>query len=174
MNAQALIASLQRFPDILRTLVGSLDDATLRRRGGADGKAWSIVEILCHLADEEVEDFRTRLELTLRDPAADWPKIDPEGAAQARRYQQQDPREALERFIAARQANLKWLQSLGAVNWSQSARHPRLGALRAGDLLGSWAAHDLLHLRQITKRLYEAAGDAAGEFDTGYAGAWSA
>lgn len=174
MNANVLIASLARFPETLRALVIGLDDATLRRRGGADGSAWSIVEILCHLADEEHEDFRARLEMTLRDPTADWPKIDPEGAARARRYQEQSPRDALERFIAARAANLKWLASLGAVNWSQAAQHPRLGALRAGDLLASWAAHDLLHLRQITKRLYEAVGREAGEFTTGYAGEWRA
>lgn len=174
MNADVLIDSLARFPGILRAVVGALDDATLRRRGGAQGQAWSIVEILCHLADEEMEDFRARLELTLRDPCADWPKIDPEGAARTRRYQEQDPHEALERFLAARQANLKWLASLGVVNWSLAAQHPRLGALRAGDLLASWAAHDLLHLRQIAKRLYEAVGVAAGGFDTGYAGAWTA
>ncbi len=174
MNADALVASLIRFPAILRALIAPLDDATLRRRGGAEGTSWSILEILCHLADEEVEDFRPRLELTLRDPAADWPKIDPEGAARTRRYQEQDPRHALERFTAARAANVEWLTSLTAVNWLQAVEHPRLGSLRAGDLLASWAAHDLLHLRQITKRLYESAGAAAGEFDTGYAGAWTA
>jgi hypothetical protein len=28
-------------------------------------------------------------------------------------------------------------------------QHPGLGALRAGDLLAAWCAHDLLHLRQL-------------------------
>lgn len=44
-----------------------------------DPLQWSILEVVNHLADEEVEDFRQRLELTLRDPKAEWPPIDPQG-----------------------------------------------------------------------------------------------
>ena len=169
-----LIQSLTRFPAILRAVMAEVDDATLRRQGGADGAAWSIVEILCHLADEEVEDFRTRLQLTLRDPKADWPGIDPEGVARSRGYQDQNPHEALDRFLRAREESLVWLASLGDADWSRAKVHPRLGTLRAGDLLASWAAHDLLHLRQIAKRLYESVNAAAEPYETEYAGRWTA
>jgi hypothetical protein len=136
--------------------------------------AWSILEIVCHLGDEEVDDFRTRLRLTLEDPSQDWPKIDPEGWARERRYNERDLGESLERFARERAASVAWLRSLRDVDWSRAATHPRLGSLRAGDLMASWAAHDALHLRQIAKRLHElAAADAPG-FDAGYAGEWRA
>ena len=73
MNAQRLVDSLERFagflPAVLRGV--SLEDARWRP---ADG-AWSILEVVTHLADEEVEDFRARLERTLRDPSESWPPL---------------------------------------------------------------------------------------------------
>ncbi len=173
MNATYCIESLVRFPDVLRAVINGVDNGTLGKRGGEDGKAWSIVEILCHLADEETEDFRVRLELTLTHPAATWPGIDPEGVAKSRDYQKQDPHEALDRFIAARVVNLRWLKSLDAPDWSIEHAHPRIGNISAGDLLASWAAHDLLHLRQITKRLFERVSESAQPYSTGYAGQWA-
>ena len=171
MNATHCIDALTNFPATLCSIIDPLDGPTLVRRG-AD-RAWSIVEILCHLADEEVEDFRVRLELTLSDPRCDWPGIDPQGAARSRDYQAQDPREALGRFVAAREANLRWLGSLDQPDWSAEHIHPRLGRLRAGDLLASWAAHDLLHLRQITKRLFESVQTETQPYSTAYAGEWT-
>lgn len=39
----------------------------------------SLLEIVHHLLDEEVEDFRRRLRLTLDRPGEPWPFLDPEG-----------------------------------------------------------------------------------------------
>jgi hypothetical protein len=47
---------------------------------------WSFLEVLCHLHDEEVDDFRARVESTLQHPEKPWPAIDPEGWVAARRY----------------------------------------------------------------------------------------
>ncbi len=173
MNAHHCIAMLARFPDVLAPLVRDLDEETLRARG-KDGCAWSITEILCHLADEEVEDFRTRVKLTLTQPQTDWPRIDPEAAARDRDYQSQDPRAALRRFLDERQASLSWLESLEGPDWTTAHVHPRVGVVPAGQLLASWAAHDLLHLRQITKRLFEAVERQAEPHPIDYAGQWTA
>jgi hypothetical protein len=128
-----------------------------------------------HLADEEVEDFRTRLELTLRDPTLPWPPIDPERSAVERRYNEADQHVVLDRFLTERQQSVSWLKSLPAdINWSANSSHPTAGTLHAGDLLASWAAHDLLHLRQITKRLFQLTLREAGTFETRYAGEWKA
>ena len=88
VETRNLIGSLERFADILPNMVRgvSTDDARWRP---ADG-AWSILEIVAHLADEEVHDFRARVELTLRDPTAPWPPIDPETWAIERRYNDDD------------------------------------------------------------------------------------
>lgn len=173
MNAQQCIASLDRTPRIIEALIESVDARVLGRPGG-DGAAWSITQILCHLADEEREDFRPRLELTLREPDSPWPGIDPQGAAVSRAYDRQDPHEALARFSAAREENLNWLRALKEPNWNAVHTHPRIGEIRAGDLLASWAVHDLLHARQIVKRLFENLVHAAHPFATAYAGEWTA
>jgi hypothetical protein len=65
-----------------------------------------------------------------------------------------------------------WLRSLKNPDWSRTYRDPEVGPIRPGDILGSWAAHDSLHLRQISKRMYQLAARDAGEYSTRYAGEW--
>jgi hypothetical protein len=118
------------------------------RKSPQPGK-WSLLEILCHLCDEERDDFRQRLRLLLEDPRQDWPAIDPEGWVQARGYASRKLASALADFQKERAGSLAWLKGLVVPDWSQARQHPKLGEIRAGDLLAAWAAHDLLHLRQI-------------------------
>lgn len=177
MNAVLVIDRLERFGREIAGLasIASEDDARWKPREGA----WSILEIVNHLADEEVDDFRTRLRLTQDDPAAPWPGIDPEGWACEREYNQRSLSESIDRFVRERGESVKWLRSLvhsGRADWKVEHLHPRHGPISAGTLLVSWAAHDALHLRQIAKRLFELAGrdGASEEFRTGYAGEWRA
>lgn len=170
MHAQALIDRLERFPAALAAAARCARGDDVRWRPAHGG--WSIVEIVNHLADEDVEDFRARLAATLRDPDAAWPPIDPEGAVVARRHNERDLDESLERFGAARRESVSWLRSLKRPDWDASHAHPTLGAIRAGDLLTAWCAHDALHLRQIARRLHELALRDAEGFDASYAGAW--
>lgn len=172
MDAGALIARLTVFPPVLRAAVAAVGEGDARWRPSDGG--WSTLEIVNHLADEETDDFRARLASTLEDPERDWGPIDPAGWATQRGYQQREIGPSVERFVAAREDSVRWLRSLGGVDWTVARVHPRFGTMRAGDLLASWVAHDALHLRQIAKRLHQlAARDGAG-FDTGYAGEWTA
>jgi hypothetical protein len=172
MNAQRLITQLAQFPDVLRAALEGFSGDDLRWRP-ADGN-WSALEVLGHLADEEVEDFRRRLKLTLERPKDEWPAIDPVGWAVARAYNEADPIATLRRFTTERAASIQWLRGLVAPDWSQAHVHPKFGAITAGQLLASWAAHDSLHLRQLAKRRYQISNRDAGTFTTEYAGAWTA
>ena len=172
MNTQPIIERMDRFSSVLPALVSGLSPAEALWR--PDEQTWSILEVVCHLADEEAGDFRPRLERTLADPQPEWDGIDPEGWAVARRYREADLAEQTARFVAERQRSVLWLMGLGKVDWQRAYEHPRFGAIRAGDLLAAWAAHDALHLRQIAKRLYELANHDAAGFDSAYAGEWKA
>lgn len=183
MDASSLIDSLERTAEILPALIEGLKEADLRWRppgdDGAEGTGgWSILEIVCHMADEEVEDFRMRLALTLRDPQEEWPGIDPEGAAAQRAYNESAMGDVLERFVSERKASVEGLRGLlppesaEAPDWAVAHQHPKIGALRAGDLLASWAAHDALHIRQISKRLFQLVQRNAQPYSTTYAGPW--
>ena len=168
MDPDFPIQALRRFPQVLCSLVGDLSDATWRFI--PESGNWSILQVVCHLRDEEIEDFRLRLRSTIETPEKPWPKIDPEGVAVERQYQEQKPIEVLDAFVQERKASLAWLDGLD-IDWTICHPHPKVGPVPASRLLGAWAAHDLLHLRQITKRLFEATQIAA-EHDLDYAGSW--
>ena len=171
MSIDSAVESLTRFPTVLANLVRPLgDDIQKFARTSED---WSILQIVCHLADEEEFDFTVRIQLTL-DGSQPWPPIDPEGWATERNYAGQNLEEQLERFGALRKSALAQFSARGweAIDWNRSYKHEILGKLSAGDLLHSWAAHDILHLRQISKRLYEHNEVEAKSFSTRYAGNW--
>ncbi len=163
-----LIARLARGAGPLRALVEGMGDEEARWRPPSGG--WSILEVLCHLKDEETDDFRQRLRLTLEDPAKEWPPMDPEGWVAERRYQERSLKPELAGFLAERRKSLDWLCGLKSPDWSRAHVHPRLGSMAAGDLLASWVAHDLLHVRQIARIQYEHARALAAPFKPDYAG----
>ena len=171
MNGQSLINSLRRFADILPAVVDGLPVDDARWKPADD--AWSILEIVTHVADEEVEDFPARLRSTLADPEQQWKPIDPEGWAVKRRYNEGDLDEQVQRFVSSRRESVTWLRDLKNPDWSKTFVHPK-GEISAGDLLASWAAHDALHLRQIAKRLFQISQRDGGEYSTAYAGSWIA
>ncbi|HVZ41905.1 MAG TPA: DinB family protein [Candidatus Kapabacteria bacterium] len=151
------------------TLVGSLTEAQMRWQP-AEG-TWSLLMVLCHLADEERDDFRIRVDLTLHHPDTAWPPADPEAWVRERGYSERAPAAALADFLAEREISLAWIAGLANPNWENVYHHPRRD-ITAGDLMASWLAHDYLHLRQIVKLLYDFNVQHTQPYDTGYAGAW--
>jgi hypothetical protein len=153
-------------PEVVRDI--DADDARWKPPSGA----WSILEIVSHLADEEEYDFRVRINATLVHPDQDWPPIDPEGWAVERHYNAGDLGTAVDRFVSLRRRSVAWLHDLHNPNWSQEHDHPQFGLFPAADLFAAWAAHDYLHLRQISKRMYEIVQRDAEDSSTQYAGEW--
>jgi hypothetical protein len=144
------------------------DQATWR----PSADAWCLVEVVNHLYDEEREDFRARLDLTLHHPDEPFPAIDPAGWVTARGYAARDLAESIGRFAAERERSLAWLATLGDADWRAEHATPGGHVLRAGDLLVSWVAHDHLHLRQLNELQYAYTAAAAASFGVGYAGDW--
>ncbi len=170
MDAAALICRLELLPAALPNLLSGVPDADAKWKPATG--AWSILEIVNHLLDEEVLDFRARLDCTLSEPQKDWPKIDPEGWARDRKYNDRDLAASVSQFIAERGNSLQWLRWLRSPDWERAYRHPQFGPISAAALLGAWAAHDALHLRQIAKRLYELSARDAAPHPIRYAGDW--
>jgi hypothetical protein len=75
--------------------------------------------------------------------------FDQEARVGPRRYDRQDPRRTLARFMHHRQTNLKWLRKLRPVDLKRTGRHDEVGEISVENLLSEWAFHDLGHLRQI-------------------------
>ncbi len=173
MNSLALFNRLAAFPGRLSAMVAGVSEEDLRWKPA--NNAWSIVEIVRHLEDEEAEDFSVRVRMTLEDPSQPWPSIDPEAAAVERKYNEADLSESLGRFVELRQRSLQWLEPRLAeidLKAKQAYVHPKFGPTMLGEVFAGWVAHDQLHLRQITKRLFQLTERDAGNFSTRYAGNW--
>lgn len=176
VDLAAITRRLSSMPPALRGVCAGLNDADARWRPASPEGAWSILEVVCHLADEEAEDFKPRLERTLRNPREPWDALDLDGISERRGYRERRLDAEVERFARERGRSIAWLRGLegAAIDWSASHGHPKFGPISAAMLLCGWAAHDALHLRQIAKRLFELAARDGGGASTAYAGEWKA
>lgn len=143
-------SELARLPVVLEHLLAGLDEAAARTRPAAG--EWSPVEILCHLRDEDSEDFGARLRVILGGADAFTP-IDPEIWAVERRYREAKLSDVLEALRSRRQANLDLLDSISPKALEGSRPHKRLGSLSGQDILAAWVTHDRIHLTQLTATL---------------------
>jgi len=100
--------ALEHMPAVLEALLSGLDHEAARTRPAPN--EWSPVEIICHLRDEETEDFGARVRVIL-EGAAEFAKIDPERWAVERGYREASLPEALAGFRARRQDSLRLLAS---------------------------------------------------------------
>ena len=132
---------------------------------------WNLLEIVCHLVDEEVHDFRARVKTALDQVNHPFYPIDPVGWVTERKYNEQDYISKVDEWLTEREHSIKWLRSLETPNWSSTFNHVDFGPVSARYFLDNWLAHDHLHIRQInrTKRAYLA--HYSGE-DLIYAGKW--
>ena len=146
-------------------------DASVARRQPAAGK-WSIHEILAHLADEERNDFRARIDAMLHRPGEPWPAIDPQRTVREGNFNEKTLDALRTDFLLERQKSLAWLAGLHDANWSASYHHPKMGDFTAASMLCAWAAHDMLHLRQIERVLFGHLQQSTSPDRTDYAGEW--
>ncbi len=164
------VTCLSQSAETIQSLVHHVDKEQAVWKPSAE--QWSILEVINHLGDEEKEDFRTRFDLMLNSPSAAWPGIHPSAWVTERSYNTRDLAESLERFLLERDKSITWLKGLASVNLEQAHLHPSFGKIRAGDLLASWVAHDLLHVRQLTRLHYQWVQAMVKPYTIDYAGDW--
>lgn len=167
MKSKSFINTLVSHKNVFRNLF--IVDKGFDVRWKSEPGKWSLLEIVNHLWDEEKDDFRTRLRLTLSQKGEDWPPIDPEGWVRERDYNNRDYLESVKGFLSEREKSIKWLRGLENPDWDVFSEHPVMGKIRAGDLFSAWVAHDVYHMRQITNWKIVAIETAAEPFTTRYA-----
>ncbi len=169
MDRVYCITQLERHRDIFKQVFTGLTPEDIRWKPAPE--KWCLLEVLCHLHDEEREDFRARLKHILETPEEPMPKIDPVAWVAEREYMQQDFAAMLGKFLGERDRSIAWLRGLKDPKWSNAYQHPKVGPVSCDLILVNWVAHDLLHLRQITKLRYEKLPTITSE-PLDYAGAW--
>lgn len=169
MDLNSVTTQMARNAKAIEALVQGISAEQARWRPGPD--EWSVLEVINHLYDEEIEDFRAHLDLILHHPGEPWPRIDPQGWVLARGYNERNPAQSLQDFLRAREASLIWLRGLSSPDWQAVYRAP-FGEITAGDMLASWAAHDLLHMRQLVELHWAHTARLVQPYGVAYAGAW--
>lgn len=168
-DAETVINELGRNLPVFDALFTSLPEGMIHWRPQPD--KWNLLEVACHLLDEEREDFRSRLLHTLRHPDQAMPPIDPQGWVKDRNYAAREFEEVRENFARERKQSIVVLNSLSHANWESEYVHPKLGRMSAKLFLCNWLAHDYLHIRQILKLKHGYLAGATGE-SLDYAGPW--
>jgi len=170
VHSHAIIHRLRCNADVFDALCRGVGHDQARWKPSDD--EWSFVEVLNHLADEEVEDFRARVDLTLHRPGEPWTPIDPARWVKDRQYAKRDISESLERFLSRRNRSARWLEALEAPDWSRTGDHPVRGPMSAGELLTSWLAHDYHHIRQLNRLHRQYLHECLSAHPSDYAGEW--
>ena len=169
MEIASIIQKLEAHQAVFQNMFANLSEDEIRWRPYPEH--WCLLEIVCHLCDEEREDFRLRTRSILDNPDQQLPAIDPVGWVKERAYLDQDFTEKLALFLKERAASIAWLRQLEHPNWNNAYHHPSLGKITARQFLINWLAHDFLHIRQITRVKYLYLAHKSGE-DITYAGQW--
>jgi hypothetical protein len=144
---------------VIKGLVdGAPGDALTWRE--ADG-AWSVVEVVMHLADGEITDWIPRMDLMLAGGGRFAP-YDREGGF--RRYSGWQAPDLVREFTRLRRDNLEKLARLrlSARHLSLTGEHPEFGTVTLSQLLACWAAHDAAHAAQISRILTRWFGRGVG------------
>ncbi|WP_420601239.1 DinB family protein [Flagellimonas sp.] len=169
MDVAEVISELERNRKVFQHMLSGLPFEFITWK--PNPKGWSILEIVCHLIDEEVEDFRARTKHALENPEAPLIPIDPAGWVITRNYAGRDFKMALEHLGQEREKSIIWLNGLVNPKWKNAIDHPDLGKITAYSFLCNWLAHDYHHIRQINNMKHSYLKENSGDSLT-YAGKW--
>lgn len=169
MEFQTLYQELTNSTEMIRALLAgvSQEEAQFKPSPGR----WSILEVVCHLYDEEREDFREHLDFILHRQHEEWHPISPFAWVKLRKYNQQNFKSMQRKFFNERTNSLAWLKTLKNADWDRTYTS-KFGSMKAGTMFASWVAHDNLHIRQLTELRRARIEKITKPYKIGYAGDW--
>lgn len=142
------LAMQRETPEVIASMIEGLPEARLRQR--PEPQKWSIVEIVAHLAEDElVTSWRYRQ--MIETPGCALAGFDQDLWEQIGKYRTWSMDEALGMFRLLRQANLRMLQGLSPEQWQAFGVHAERGRITVQDLARHMAGHDLNHVEQIRR-----------------------
>ena len=169
MKMESVISEFTNNGRVFKHLLNSTNSAEVLYRP-APGK-WNLLEIACHLLDEERFDFRARMKHVMDNPDEEMEPIDPQGWVISHNYSDKDFAAVLKDFLGERENSVQWLVSLTNEDLEKKLEHKIFGTVTVRQFMLNWLAHDYLHIRQIVALKYSFLKNNNGA-DLRYAGDW--
>ncbi|GCE28311.1 hypothetical protein KDA_37950 [Dictyobacter alpinus] len=153
-------AILSTTPERWQKLVSTLPTELLTRAPAAG--EWSALNCLQHLVDAERMLFPVRCRALL--VGQNFSDFDPQ--QQHAETVSQTPEQLAATFARDRQESLVLLRDIKDDDLERSTQHPNFGTVHLGELLHTWAAHDLNHTIQAERALMQPFMQASGPWRT--------
>lgn len=170
MDLKYAISKLEQNKNVIFHLLNGTTKAEHTWKQSKD--KWNLLTIICHLYDEEKEDFRVRLKNVIETPDKMPPSFDPIAWIKGRKYKDQIFDDKLALFLMEREKSLTYLRGLKKPNLSQGYHYKDYGFADGKFFLTNWLAHDYLHIKQITRLKYDYAAHLS-KTKIDYAGTWT-
>lgn len=154
------MAILERTPHSLGALLTGLPERWIQATEGEG--TWSPYDVIGHLVHGERTDWIPRAQQILAGDQRPFAPFD--RTAQFTESQGQSLADLLATFAELRRANLATLQgmNLTTADLDRTGQHPAFGRVTLGELLATWAVHDLDHVGQIARTMAKRYRDAVG------------
>jgi hypothetical protein len=148
-----LLERFRRGPELLAmATTGAAGPELDFKPPAGEGKpdAWSVRQIVCHLADiEAAVTVRFRQVIAENDPF--MPGLKGEEWARSLDYDKRKISNALETFRMLRSANHELLKNLAPETFERTGNHSEHGRMSLQDLLRTYAEHVENHVRQLQR-----------------------
>jgi hypothetical protein len=169
MEFGTLYQELQNSTGVIRALLTGVEPEAARLKPSAE--SWSILEVVCHLYDEEREDFREHLDFILHRQHEEWHAIDSDLWVTERNYNGQNFADVRGKFLVEREKSFAWLMGLQNPAWEKTYT-TEYRTISAGEMFACWVAHDNLHIRQLVELRRLRLETITKPYDLEYAGDW--
>jgi len=156
---------LCRTPRVLDALLRGLPEAWVHENEGPD--TWSSLDVVGHLIEAEETNWIPRVRHLIADgESAVFPPFERFGFIE--KSKGKSMADVLDHFARARDQSIRDLDALRltATDLERRGRHPELGPVTLGQLLATWAIHDLNHVGQIVDVLARQHAGAVGPWRT--------
>ena len=147
----AVVATAKAIPAALKGMLSNLPASAWTE--SPHPEEWSLVEIISHLRDVEIEVNLPRIQTFLHEENPFITADDTDMWVAERAYAKEDGETALQGYVNARLETLKALKKLNDDDWQRAGRHAIFGPITVQEQLGFMVEHDRVHLRQIYKQL---------------------
>jgi hypothetical protein len=151
MNLEQNLTILALHQETLKNLTSlfTQEEAQIFRESA---KAWTVLEVMCHLKDFELV-FIERVEVMLKKITPTFALFEQNEAVVENKYSEQVLSEVVQAFSLHRERTLSLFRNLEPQQFQRMGIHPKKGRMSIADMPENLIFHDSKHIRQVSRIL---------------------